>query len=269
MKKLLFTIIILLALGGTGFFFGWVQFSVPPGSYGVINSKTHGVDPELVRSGEFLWLWYKLIPTNVKIAVFHPEPVKHHMNFSSSLPSGGIYADFAGLKEDFSWDIDAVISFSIDPDRLVQVASEHYLTGQQELDSYLQDIAQNISVMILSTLSSAETDPSRLEKILSGSHDAQMEREITNRFPEINGFLFTIQSANFPDFVLYRQIRSLYEEYISKQREYVSSSFGRNAESHIESRLRFDELERYGELLTKYPVLLQYLTLEMSGNANQ
>jgi hypothetical protein len=37
---------------------------------------------------------------------------------------------------------------------------------------------------------------------------------------------------------------------------------GRKAESRIETQLRFDELERYGELFTKFPALLQYLELE-------
>jgi hypothetical protein len=30
----------------------------------------------------------------------------------------------------------------------------------------------------------------------------------------------------------------------------------------LSSQLRFDELAKYGELLTKYPILLQYLSIE-------
>ena len=102
MKKFLVTLLILLILAGTVFFLGWSQMSVPVGYYGVINSKTHGVNPELVRSGEFRWIWYKLIPTNVNIAVFRLDPVNFTMNFSSSLPSGDTYASFAGIEADFS-----------------------------------------------------------------------------------------------------------------------------------------------------------------------
>ena len=264
MKKFFITLIILLILGGAVFLLGWAQLKVPPGSYGVINSKTHGVDPLPVRSGEFRWVWYKLIPTNVNIAVFRLDLEKFPVNFSSSLPSGDIYSAFAGLGADFSWEIKAVMSFSIDPDSLIKTVSKHNITDQESLDAYLQGIAQNIEVSILSTLTSGETDAIRLEKILSGSPDAEMEREIAGRFPEIRDFSFIIQSARFPDFILYRQVRLLYEEFLAKQREYVASAFGRNAEIHIEGRLRFDELERYGELLTKYPVLLEYLTLEKS-----
>ncbi|MCL2208791.1 MAG: hypothetical protein FWC19_04205 [Treponema sp.] len=264
MKKFLFTLFILLALGGVGFFFGWVQLKVPPGSFGIINSKTHGVDPIPVRSGEFRWLWLKLIPTNVQISVFRPETMKFPIEFNSSLPSGNSYASFAGMgTSDFSWKLDAEISFSISPDMLVPIVSKYNLTDQESLDAYMQDIASNIKIIILRNLSSAETDASRIERILSGAQDTVMEQEIKNRFPEIRDFTFTVTSAAFPDFTLYRQVRLLYEEFLSKQREYVSTAFGRRAEGHIEIQLRLMELEGYGELLSKYPILLDYLALEM------
>jgi len=268
MKKFFITLLILTALCAAAFFFGWVQFSVPPGSYGIISSKTHGVDPEIVRSGEFRWVWYKLIPTNVQIAVFRLEPVKFHVDFNSSLPSGDIYASFAGLGTDFSWEFKGEISFSLDPQELVSVVSKQNLTDQEELDAYLQDIALNIEVMILRILSSAETDSLRLEKIMAGDSDEEMEKEVKNQFPQIRDFSFVIQSAKYPDFVLYKQVRLLYEEFLAIQREYVTAALGRRAENHIEAQFHFSELERYGELLTKYPVLLEYLAMNRD-NDNQ
>jgi hypothetical protein len=268
MKKFFITLFILIVLGAAAFFFGWAQFSVPPGSYGVINSKTHGVDPELVHSGEFRWVWYKLIPTNVQIAVFRIEPVKFHVDFNSSLPSGDIYATFAGLGADFSWEFKGEISFTLDPQELVPIVSKQNLINQEELDAYLQGIAFNIEVLILRILSSAETDSLRLEGILAGNPDEEMEKEVKKQFPQIRDFSFVIQSAKYPDFVLYRQVRLLYEEFLAKQREYVTSAMGRRAESHIDAQFHFSELERYGELLTKYPVLLEYLAMNRD-NDNQ
>jgi len=262
MKKFLISLLIIIILCAVAFFVGWVQFSVPPGSYGVINSKTHGVDTEVVRSGEFRWIWYKLIPTNVQIAVFRIEPVKFQVDFNSSLPSGDSYASFAGMGADFSWELKGVISFRLDPDAMVSVVSENNLASQEDLDAHLQDVAQNIEVIILRILSSAETDSLRLEKILAGNADEEMEKEIKGQFSQIRDFSFVIQSAKYPDFVLYRQVRLLYDEFLAKQREYVAESFGRRAENHIEAQLHFGELERYGELLTKYPVLLEYLAMD-------
>jgi hypothetical protein len=102
----------------------------------------------------------------------------------------------------------------------------------------------------------------RIEQVLSGNPDMQIEREIRNRFPEIRDFSLVIQSARYPDFILYRQLRLLYEEFLANQREFVSASFDTRAENHIESHFRFLELERYGDLLTRFPVLLEFLAME-------
>jgi hypothetical protein len=260
MKKFLVTIFILAVLGGAGFFFGWVQLTVPAGSYGIINSKTHGVDPQPVRAGEFRWVWYKLIPTNVQIAVFRLDPVRFPVDFNSSLPSGESYASFAGLSSgDFSWNLRGEISFRVNPQMLVSLADRNNLTDQETLDIYLQDTAQNIKVIIMRTLAAIDTDYLRLERLLSGSPDIEMEQEIKNRFPEILDFSFVITSARFPDFALYRQVRLLYEDFLERQREVIAAGFAGRAQAHVEAHLHFGELERYGELLTRFPVLLDFM----------
>ena len=266
MKKVLIILIILFILGGVGFFFGWVQFQVPPGQYGVIISKTHGIDPDPVHSGEFRWIWYRLLPTNVKIAKFNLEYTKFSMDFSSSLPSGSTYASFAGLQNiDFSWNLKGEIAFKIKPDFLIPLVILHNFSGQDSLDAYMERIADNIEQIILRTLSSMSSvdDSERIERIMSGNGDEQMENEIMASFPEISDFSFIINTVKFPDFVLYRELRRLYEEFLLKQREYVAAAFGRRAEHHIASQLRFDELERVGDLLTRFPVLLEYMQLEL------
>jgi len=262
MKKFFFTLFLLIVIGIVVFLFGWAQYTVPPGSYGVISSKTHGIDPEPVKSGEFRWIWYKLIPTNVEIAVFKLDPVKFDINFNSSLPSGDTYAAFAGLGVDFSWNLKANVSFSLNPDMLVSVVSAHNLKNQADMDLYLLDISKGIENYILRAFSSVETDSTRLENVMAGKGDAELEREIAVLYPEIKDFSLTVESAHFPDFILYREIRLLYEDYLKKQRELASASFGKRAENQLASQFHFNELERYGELLTKFPILLEYLALE-------
>jgi len=270
MKKLLITLIILLIIGGVVFFFGWVQFSVPPGQYGVISSKTHGVDPDPVRSGEFRWVWYKLIPTNVKIALFVLEQTQFPINYNSSLPSGDTYTSFVGITNaDFSWNLQGEITFRLDPQMLVSLTQRQNLNSQEDLDKYMHKVAAEIEIMILGELSSAETESERIEHIMTGGGDAVIEQMVKYRFPEIGEFSMMIHSVKFPNFILYRQIRSMYEDFLSSQREVVSSNFGRRAEIHIENQLRYEELERYGDLLTRYPVLLEYLMLEKTLNAEK
>ena len=267
MKKFLIIFLILMTLAGVCFFFGWVQFQVPAGQYGVINSKTHGFDPKPVIPGEFRWIWYKLLPTNVKISLYKLEYSTFPVNFNSKLPSGEKYASFLGLSNtDFSWDLNGEISFNIKPEFLVQLAKLHNLSGQDDLNAYMKKTAAGVEHLILRNLNliSSADDSDRVEKILSGNNDSQMEQEIRASFPGIDKLTFSIKTVKIPDFVLYRQLRLMYEEFLTKQREYVTHEFGRKAENHIDSQLRISELERYGELLSKYPILLDYLRLEQN-----
>ena len=250
------------------FFFGWVQFQVPVGQYGVVNSKTHGFDPKPVSSGEFRWIWYKLLPTNVKITSYYLEYSTFPVIFNSKLPSGEIYASFLGLTNtDFTWYLNGDISFNIKPEFLTQLARLHNFSGQFDLDAYMKKTAGDIEHIILKNLNliSSADDSDRVEKILSGETDAQMEKEIRKSYPEIDEFSFNIKTVKIPDFILYRQLRLMYEDFLIKQREYVTNEFGRKAENHINSQLRINELERYGELLSKYPILLDYLKLDQNN----
>jgi len=263
MKKFLISLLFIIILAGTAFFFGWVQLQVPPGQYGIISSKTHGIDPELVRSGEFRWVWYKLIPTNVKISVFDLKYNKFPINFNGILPSGNTYSAFVGLTNaDFSWNLQGEIGFNINPDMLISLASKNNFTDKEGFNIYLMNIAAGVQNIVQRSLASAADSADRIELLLSGSSDSLIESEIKAKYPEIHDFSLSIKSAKYPDFVLYKQLRLLYEEYLAKQRDSIKLTFEKRAENQIETHLRFDELEKYGELLSKYPKLMEYLELE-------
>jgi hypothetical protein len=262
MKKFLVVFMILIILGGFAFFFGWAQLAVPPGAYGVIRSKTHGIDPRLVREGEFRWIWYKLIPTNVDIAVYRLNLREHSFSFKNSLPSGSTYAAFAGVTADFSYDISAGVSFSIRPDALVSLIAEYNIGSQDDLDAFEKSLAGDIEAFVLRRLGLEGEDSGDMEEILRTGSSPALENALKERFPAIENVRCLVKTAVFPDFALYRQVRGLYEAYLAQQKDYLAGDLRGKAESRIDSRLRFDELERYGELLTKFPVLLQYLAIE-------
>lgn len=244
--------------------FGWVQLAVPPGQYGIINSKTHGIDQKLLRSGEFRWIWYRLIPTNVHVTVYNLEYNRFPIRFNSKLPSGDTYSAFVGLTDaDFSWNLQGEIGFNINPDMLIQLASRYNFSNQEDFNLYLLNITKGIEVIIIRSLSSAEDDAEKLKLLMSGNPDPEIESEIFLNYPEISDFSLTVKSVKYPDFILYRQLRLLYEDYLARQSDSIKLTFEKRAENRIETHLRFDELEGYGELLTKYPALLEYLKLEM------
>jgi hypothetical protein len=261
MKKFLTTLLVLILIAGAGLFFGWAQLGIPPDGYGVIRSKTHGLYPRLVQPGEFLWVWYKLIPTNTETTVFRLNSVNHEFTAESTLPSGKIYSTFAGIEDNFSWKINAAISFSISPDAIIPLFTANTVSSQEDLTRYEKDIAGQIEGFILRCVEQ-EDNFGQVETLLKDGENPWFENEILRQFPFLKNFSLKVKSAKFPDFALYRQAKGLFDDYMVVQKEYASGDIRERARKRIDAMFRFDELEIYGSLLSKYPILLEYLALE-------
>ena len=258
MKKFFRTLLVLVIIAGAVLFFGWAQLGIPPDGYGVIRSKTHGLYPRLIQPGEFLWIWYKLIPTNTETTVLRLTLINYEFTTESVLPSGKVYSAFAGIDDDFSWKVNAAVSFSINPDAIIPLFSANTISSQEELTRYEKDITGQIEWFIMRRIEQ-ENNFAEVEKLLKDGVNPWFEREIMNQFPTVYNCSLKVKSAKFPDFALYRQAKGLYEEYMAVQKEYTAGDIRAKAKNRIDTMLRFDELELYGALLTKYPILLEYL----------
>jgi hypothetical protein len=269
MRKFLIVFFILLALGGTAFFFGWVQLEVPPGSYGVLRSKTHGLDQTLIREGEFRWVWYKLIPTNTDIQVYRLLPEERRLNHRGILPSAAVYTSFAGIDADFSYEFTAILSFNIGPESLIPLIGERNIMGQEELKIYTDSLAGEIESFVLGRIRNIAEDEEEFALILETGSSPRLEEEIRGAFPQTADLSCRVEAVHFPDFSLYSRLRDLYTDYISNQREYIVRARDESSARHVDFQFRIDELTRYGDLLTRYPILLEYLKLENSRGAGE
>jgi hypothetical protein len=262
MKKVLISLLILIILGGVGFFFGWAQMPVPPGAYGVIRSKTHGVDETLIREGEFRWIWYKLIPTNAETLVFTLKPVSWPFRAQGSLSSGDVYAAAAGMNADFSYELSGTLSFSIKPELLPGLVTNNGVGDQAGLEEYETRQAQALEAFAVQRLAAYGRE-GQLGDLQTGLA-LRLEEELRRAFPDMEQLSCSINTVKLPDFALYNLVRSVYEDYLAAQRNILRDDMTIQAQRNVDSLFRFDELERYGALLTKYPVLLQYLEMENS-----
>jgi hypothetical protein len=157
------------------------------------------------------------------------------------------------------------VSFSIDADSLIPLIGEWDIQNQEELEARVVSLGEDIEGFILRRLESLDGDEAELRRILETGSSAKLEGEVLSNFPVIRDFSCRIPAIRFPDFRLYSQLRQLYTDYLDKQREYILSAADGRAERQIDSRFRRDELAAYGEMLTRYPVLLEYLKLEAAG----
>ncbi|MDR0568654.1 MAG: hypothetical protein LBG87_05560 [Spirochaetaceae bacterium] len=262
MKKFFAVCFMFIVIGGVIFFFGWANLIVPVGSYGVIRSKTHGLDPRIIQAGEFRWLWYKLIPANTDIQVFTLHSASRSFETRDALPSGSEYASFAGFTIDFSYKIAGTFSFDLKPASLAYLLETHVITDQTSLDGFQAALIEQVHTYILQRLRFYLEDERNIEEVQNTSSITRLNQDVTNAFPHLEHFICFIQTVDFPDFALYHQFRSLYTDYVERIRDYIQTDLSLKPETRVDFFVRLDELTKYGELLSKYPILLQYLSLE-------
>lgn len=262
MKKMLVTLVLLFITGGVVFFSGWVQMDVPPGSWGVLRSKTHGTGETVIREGHFHWVWYKVIPRNVTVAVFQIRERSIPVEASGILPSGDVYSAMAGLKTDFSYRFSLTILYRLKGESLPVLADRENLLTQEDLDNYTKKLSGEIENHARGLLwAYGENEKAMTEAQRTGTI-RMLEAELRGAFPDTENLSCTVKILRIPDFILYNEVRSLYRDYLAAQRGNLRGEIAVMAVETARNRRRFEELNAYGELLTKYPVLLRYLALE-------
>jgi hypothetical protein len=262
MRKIVTTLFILIILGGVIFFFGWVQFRVPPGSFGVMRSKTHGLDPSVLREGEFRWEWYAAIPTNAEITIFTLGAIERPVQIKGDLPSGNMYSTFAGLPMDFSYEFSGSLSFSLKAESLPALVAERGLTDQEDLEVFGGHLADEIASFAVRRLGLYVEEGEAGADLLNSGAIARLQADFLGEYPDIENLFCNIHTARMPDIALYRSARRLYEDYLAGQQRMLETELTVSANRHLSAQFRLDELAKYGELLTKYPVLLQYLAMQ-------
>ena len=261
MKKIII-LILLLGAAGAIFYFGWSQASVPVGSYGVIRSKTHGTDSEIIQEGKFRWIWYKLIPANVTIAVFSIQEHTVPFEVSGVLPSGDTYSALAGLQTDFSYSFSGSLAYKLKAESLPELSDRENLVSQEGLDAYLARLSGEIGSQAKTLFWAYGENEKALAEIRETGTIAAFEKTLAAQYPDIEILSCSIKALRYPDYILYNEMRLFYRDYLAAQRAGLGGTVGRMAADNIENQRRIDELSGYGELLTKYPVLIQYLALE-------
>ena len=262
MKKFLIILVILIIAGTAVFFAGWTQFAVPVGSYGVMQSKSHGLKAETIMPGSLDWVLYKLIPSNVTISVFTLAPRSVSFSMDGVLPLSNVYTGFTGLKADFEYTIDASLQYKLNPNSLPEFVSKHTISNQDELDASLGTLDESIKLFAVSRMGDFAGGEYVIKTLESVEGEKTWLDMLRAEFPffEWERALFYLKKE--PDFELYAEAKSLYVQYLDRQRETLRDETALQAGGRVVSQFRLDELEKYGELLTRYPVLLDFLKLK-------
>ncbi|HHU36647.1 MAG TPA: hypothetical protein GXZ47_05390 [Treponema sp.] len=263
MKKSFFVFIVLLVFSGIIFYFGWIQLRIPAGQYGVLVSKTGGVNDQTIVPGSFRWQWELLLPTNAEVIIFDLIPISHTEKVSGILPSASVYSHMIEGTPDFSWQFTCDTKARVTPDFLPNLVESHSIRNQQALDLWTQKVLSDRSksqieaVVQKSIESLASKEGSQLQVELI-TQNIVHELQIAGEGIEITSVFVT--PNRFPDLELYRSAAATYETYQHERRISWTKTATESSSDSVSDYLSFERYSRWGELLTRYPILIDFFT---------
>lgn len=250
MKKIIFILIILIILSGVAFYFGWVQIHIPANSCAVIHTKTSGYDKTVTMSGEFSWRIEKLLPTNMTMYIFNTDPVIINLpEIKGSLPSGDLYSTVIPGNPEFNYNLDLNITYSLNIETLPTLVSEDGLKPDN-IEEWYGKKSEIISQYVINYI---QDDPSMFydSGYIEGLHNSiQALPGLANII--IDNIYFN--NIRLPDLDLYNAAKDIYFNLLEAREN-------KDIDAINEEKNNLLILEEYGELLTKYPILIKYLYL--------
>ena len=267
MKALIIILTILLLLAGAAFFVGWIQLLLPAETYGVIFTKTGGLDNKVVYPGVFSWRWERLIPTNLTLYKYKLTTYNLESTFKGILPSAQTYSSVLPEKVDFSYEIKLAAALRIHPEKLVDLTSEEKITPDN-LDDFLKNradtLAQKFSEAILKPPVGAAG-----ETITAAALTDKFKQSILDFFPELEITDLTALNIKLPDMELYSRARESYFRIMAAREASITDiAAGVMAEQELHylkaqrEKENLELLRQYGELLSEHPILIKFLYLK-------
>jgi hypothetical protein len=259
MKKFITFFIVLLIASGAVFYFGWIQFAVPADKYGVMVSKTGGVHPRAIRRGEFAWRPERLLPTNTRIMLFAAEPLRTTQTIEGELPSARLYSEWLKLatadsnKEntaDFSYSVTFSVAAAARAESLAALYEHGDITDQDSLDAFLSQKCHEAARLACQAL----IDQKAVDSVFLAELAAQ------SAFSDVAITTLYVEHARIPDMELYARARESHGGYRNQVNTALSALAQEHAYSAMKSGIAMDQLEKLGELMQKYPSLLELLT---------
>jgi hypothetical protein len=248
MKKALFILLLLLIIGGTIFYFGWIQIKIPEHHYGVVFTKTGGYWNEVLEPGTFYWSVEKLLPTNMKLHLFDCRPVNRTVRVESSFPSADMYASVLDEPVSFTSQLTCSLSYTVDARQLPRLVEEEGLLP----DTFHEWFSVNEGLISEALFEMVKQgDSSSLQTDLTG--------KLGRRFPNFIFHSCSITSSSMADRDLYEAAKKIYLDRLRSEQMRQQEAENAVQEWLIPRKEKLAILEEYGRILSAYPSLLKLL----------
>ncbi len=264
MKKFVFAIIILALAGAAVFVVGSIHLFLPPNSYAVVFSKTDGWEPEPFPAGEYAWLWQRLLPTNTTVLVYTIEPDRVSISESGSLPSAAVYAEHIGVGNAFDYAVDLDVTYKIRPRLLPILAQDDVLPD--DLPEWREVFADSIRAAVHAEVSNIIRGNTTFPT--ADALSDLISTRIGTTFPDVEVRTTVVSRMNLPDRELFDQARTSYSRELEARTNAAIDAAAAAAVRDVTEAKQIETLERYGEVLSRYPVLLEYFVMAAEKGAD-
>ena len=264
-RKLIIITLIVLVCAAAVFFFGWTQFSVPAGKYGVMLSKSGGYYPQAVIPGNFTWRWERLVPANAQILVFDLTPRQVNYTADGTLPSADRYAKVLSTKDDFSWrfGIDALVTLK--PEQLVPTVEKNTIQTQEALESYIDShIQAMLQTIMYRYVSELIDNPYEYQQIKTDYHI--LSEKIKGELAKTAGQDFSVEAVTLtklaiPDIHTYKIAEQAYNTYEQQREMLLAETAAKEAQYSASEQFQIDRLTKWGDFLAKYPHIIELIAV--------
>lgn len=237
-KNLLVCFLILVLCGAAVFFIGWTSIRVSPDCVGIIKSKTGGVKKEPVRAGKFSWNWEFLLPTNTKLEIFQLKPYLVSKNVSGTLPSGELYSTLLKSSPDFSYSFDFDFSVNISAESIESLYESLVFSDQEGLERYIGHSCDSAAKMLSSEIMRRLEKDSSFQPETLTQEDLMKIVDLNEKFRGIQFSSVTMAKCSYPDFLMYKNVRSAFLSRIKDVSSALENSSGSEEDAEFMSRLK-------------------------------
>ncbi len=262
MKKFRTFLLIIIVLGifGGGFYLGWIQFQLDENEYAVVFTKITGYHKEVLEPGNFVWMWQRLVPTNMKLHVFRLDPRSSTLSVSGTLPSGEVYSNYLEGTPSFEYSFSFNMTYRLKAEHLPELAEGGFLTPGN-LDTWYTQFEENCLVKAVSFLNEKASN-SDLYDFNSGNLveiESLLKEYLSSYFPHIDFINIIPSKLKIPDAELYQLAKDEYFSLMDAKHTMNLEALKEATDRTMNQTANLELLGEYGKLLTTYPILIEYL----------
>ncbi len=262
MKRLIVLFVALVIVASVVFFFGWIQIKLDEDSYAVIFTKTAGWEEEVISPGEFAWRWQRLFPTNLTL---HEFPITPHFTSTTArgnLPSAATYGALLESSTPFSYVVSVDVIYQLQPAALPRLVQDEGLRSEtlgayyNRIDTELEQLIVQATLRLLGQPTQLTSPASALALVVEG-----LTATLTDQYPGLEFLSVSPTRIELPDIQLYLETKQRYMAILDARADAMQNAAEELATDQTAIDAELARLERYGEILERYPILLDYFSL--------